>query len=192
MVFQLISVRSISTPLRLINLSADMNTSEEMNADAEHFLKSLKTLARLAVTSSAFRMLLSDILATTREVIAEAASEVAEIASQVQATAADVSKAVELDNLTVEGLKGKAEESYSGIQQSVGHAHRNLGTLGDDSAERVKDIVVGRVQEVILLSRIIPFEFKFFLDSHTSTPEPGTPVFDTNDSLSAPQIFWQA
>ncbi|KAJ7275091.1 hypothetical protein C8J57DRAFT_1714793 [Mycena rebaudengoi] len=139
-----------------IPVDLNMNTSEEMNADAEHFLKSLKTLARLAVTSSAFRMLLSDILATTREVIAEAASEVAEIASQVQATAADVSKAVELDNLTVEGLKGKAEESYSGIQQSVAHAHRNLGTLGDDSAERVKDIVVGRVQEIAIQAHQSP------------------------------------
>lgn len=127
---------------------ADAGSSEEISEDAADFLQSLKTLSKLAITSSAFRMLMSDILVTTREVVAEAAIEIGEVASQVQAAAADVAKTAELDNLTTEGLKGKAEESYSGIQQSVGHAHRNLGTLGDDSADQIRDIVVGRVQEV--------------------------------------------
>ncbi|KAJ7696133.1 hypothetical protein B0H14DRAFT_3041168 [Mycena olivaceomarginata] len=76
-----------------------------------------------AITSSAFRMLMSDILVTTREVVAEAAIEIGD------AAAADVAKTAELDNLTTEGLKGKAEESYSGIQHSVGHAHRNLAAM---------------------------------------------------------------
>ncbi|KAJ6590538.1 hypothetical protein DFH09DRAFT_207053 [Mycena vulgaris] len=126
------------------------NSSQEISNDADEFMQSLKTLARLAITSSAFRMLMSDILATTREIVAETASEIGEIASQVQSAAADVVKTAELDNLTVEGLKGKAEESYSELQKSVGHAHRNIGTLGDESPEKVRDLVVGRVQEIIL------------------------------------------
>ncbi|KAJ7128106.1 hypothetical protein C8R46DRAFT_972805 [Mycena filopes] len=125
-------------------------SSTEISEDADDFLHSLKTLSKLALTSSAFRMLVSDILTTTREVVAEAAIEVGAVASQVQAAAVDVAKAAELDNLTAEGLKGKAAESYSGIQQSVGDAHRNLGTLGDDSVEQVRGIVVGRVQEIVL------------------------------------------
>ncbi|KAJ7770572.1 hypothetical protein B0H16DRAFT_1515956 [Mycena metata] len=128
----------------------DGGSSREISEDSGDFMRSLKTLSQLALTSSAFRMLVSDILTTTREVVAEAAIEVGEVASQVQAAAIDVAKAAELDNLTAEGLAGKAAESYSGIQQSVGHAHRNIGTLGDDSAQQVRDIVVGRVQEIIL------------------------------------------
>ncbi|KAJ7484699.1 hypothetical protein FB451DRAFT_1084211, partial [Mycena latifolia] len=126
------------------------NSSQEISDDTNDFMHSLKTLAQLAITSSAFRMLISDILATTREIVAETASEIGEIASQVQAAAVDVAKTAELDNLTVDGLKAKVEESSSGIQQSVGHAHRNIGTLGDDSAERVRELVVGRVQEIVI------------------------------------------
>ncbi|KAJ7131712.1 hypothetical protein C8R43DRAFT_1239737 [Mycena crocata] len=131
-------------------VNIDPNSSGEISSDADDFIESLTTLARLAVTSSAFRMLMSDILTTTREIVAEAASEVGQVASQVQAAAADVSKAAELDNLTAEGLKGKAEDSVSGLRQSIGHAHRNIGTLGDESPERVRDLVVGRVQEIVI------------------------------------------
>ncbi|KAJ6499679.1 hypothetical protein C8R47DRAFT_295418 [Mycena vitilis] len=138
------------SPVRL-----DGNSSQ-ISEDADDFVRSLKTLSRLAITSSAFRMLVSDILVTTREVVAEAASEIGEVASQVQAAAADVAKTAELANLTTEGLKGKAQESYAGIQQSVGHAQDNIGTLGDDSAEQVRDIVVGRVQELVIQAQRNP------------------------------------
>ncbi|KAJ7136079.1 hypothetical protein C8R44DRAFT_392980 [Mycena epipterygia] len=131
-------------------VNLDSNSSQEISEDTDDFVQSLKTLARLAISSSAFRILMSDILATTREMVAEAASEVGEIASQVQAAAIDVAKTAELDNLTVEGVRGKADESYSGLQQSVGHAHRNMGTLGDESAGRLRDLVVGRVQEIVV------------------------------------------
>ncbi|KAF7350504.1 hypothetical protein MVEN_01356000 [Mycena venus] len=131
-------------------LELDGSSSQEISEDADDLMQSLKTLSKLAITSSAFRMLVSDILATTREVVAAAAIEIGEIASQVQAAAVDVAKTAELENLTAEGLKGKAQESYSGIQQSVAHTHRNIGTLGDESVEKVRDIVVARVQEVII------------------------------------------
>ncbi|KAJ7721961.1 hypothetical protein DFH07DRAFT_898139, partial [Mycena maculata] len=135
---------------------ACLESSHEISADTDEFLQSLKTLAQLAITSSAFRMLMSDILATTREIVAEAASEIGEVASQVQAAAVDVANAAELDNLTADGLKGKAEESYSGLQHSVGNAHRNLGTLGDESSDRVRDLVVGRVQEITIQAQKNP------------------------------------
>ncbi|KAJ7627634.1 hypothetical protein DFH06DRAFT_1007090 [Mycena polygramma] len=137
------------------NRKTDGNSSQ-ISEDADDFMRSLKTLSRLAITSSAFRMLLSDILVTTREIVAEAASEIGEVASQVQAAAADVAKTAELANLTTEGLKGKAQESYAGIQQSVGHAQDNIGTLGDDSADQVRDIVVGRVQELVIQAQRNP------------------------------------
>ncbi|KAF8189924.1 hypothetical protein K438DRAFT_1676518 [Mycena galopus ATCC 62051] len=132
------------------------SSSQEISEDADDFLQSLRTLSKLAITSSAFRMLVSDIFVTTREVVAEAATEIGEVASQVQAAAADVAKMAELDNLTTEGLKGKAQESYSGLQRSVGHAHSNLGTLGDESAEQIRDIVVGRVQEIVVQTHSNP------------------------------------
>ncbi|KAJ7660057.1 hypothetical protein B0H17DRAFT_1145095 [Mycena rosella] len=152
------SSRSSSVPMKVSGellvdgapVSLENNSSQEITNDADDFMQSLKTLAQLAITSSAFRMLMSDMLATTREIVAETASEIGQVASQVQAAAVDVAKTAELDNLTVDGLKGKAEESYSGLEQSVGHAHRNIGTLGDDSAERVRDLVVGRVQEIVI------------------------------------------
>ncbi|KAJ6631180.1 hypothetical protein B0H10DRAFT_711550 [Mycena sp. CBHHK59/15] len=131
-------------------IGLDLHASRDMSSDADDFLQSLTSLARLTITSSAFRMLVSDILTTTREIVAEAASEIGQVASQVEAAAADVTKAAELSNLTVQGLTQKAGESYAGIQQSVGHAHRNLGTLGDDSAERAKDLVIGRVQDIVI------------------------------------------
>ncbi|KAJ7437385.1 hypothetical protein B0H11DRAFT_2107808, partial [Mycena galericulata] len=129
-----------STTKLVANFSLDANSSQELSEDAGDFVQSLKSLAQLTITSSAFRMLLSDILGTTREIVAEAASEIGEIASQVQAAAVD----------------GKAQESYSGLQQSVGTAHRNLGTLGDDSAERARDLVVGRVQELVIQAQKNP------------------------------------
>ncbi|KAK7046706.1 hypothetical protein R3P38DRAFT_2607706 [Favolaschia claudopus] len=134
----------------------DSATTQEISTDADEFLRSLKALSKLGITSSAFRVLVSDILSTTREIVAEAAVEVGQVASQVQAAAVDVAQAVELNNVTAEGLKGKAQDSLTGIQQSVGHAHRNLGTLGDDSTERIRDIIVGRVQEIVIQTRNNP------------------------------------
>ncbi|KAJ7076086.1 hypothetical protein B0H15DRAFT_955917 [Mycena belliarum] len=148
------SVESRGVPMKI---SGELVDGAPVNIDdANDFIDSLKTLAQLTVTSSAFRMLVSDILATTREIVAESASEIGEIASQVQAAATDIAKTAELDNLTVDGLKGKAEESYLGIHNSVGHAQRNIGTLGDESSERARDLVVGRVQEIVIQAQKSP------------------------------------
>ncbi|KAJ6571811.1 hypothetical protein B0H19DRAFT_1131376 [Mycena capillaripes] len=179
----------------------DANSSQ-ISEDVDDFARSLKTLSQLAVTSSAFRMLVSDILATTREIVAEAASEVGQIASQVQAAAVDVAKTAELDNLTTEGLKGKAEESYLGIQQSVGHAHRNIGTLGDDSVEQMRDIVVGRVQEIVIQTnrspqhqaalRTILILFRKYSDKLTAVAESSEQPVTINTQLDVSTPLYEA
>ncbi|KAJ7190934.1 hypothetical protein GGX14DRAFT_546769 [Mycena pura] len=137
-------------------LQIGASSAKEFSDDAENFLQSLKALSKLALTSSIFRMFLSDILTTTREILAEGASEIGEIAAQVQLTAVNIAQTAELDNLTVEAAKEKAADSYSGLRESVTHANENLGTLGEDSAHRVRNLVVGRVQELVTLANRNP------------------------------------
>ncbi|KAJ7637083.1 hypothetical protein FB45DRAFT_829411 [Roridomyces roridus] len=147
LIFQ--SSRSSETQLDA-QLVVDSQPIEDASSDLTSFLQSLMTLTQLTLTSSAFRMLISDILGTTREIVAEAASEIGEVAAEVQATAFEVAKTVETGAVTADTLEGKARESYAGLQQSVENAHSNMGTLGDNSADRVRDLVVGRVQEIVL------------------------------------------
>ncbi|KAJ7054345.1 hypothetical protein C8F01DRAFT_1063710 [Mycena amicta] len=137
------------SPLRI-----DPGASNEINRDAVQFLQSLKSLSKLALTSSAFRMFLSDIVATTRETISEAASQIGDVAAQVQAVAIDIATTAELGD--VSATRERAADSYADVRGSVGHAHRNIGTLGEDSAERARDIVVGRIQELIAQARQNP------------------------------------
>ncbi|KAF7323764.1 hypothetical protein MKEN_00597400 [Mycena kentingensis (nom. inval.)] len=126
----------------------------DINRDALKLVQSLKSLSKLALTSSAFRMFLSDILATTRETISEAATQVGQVAGQVQAAAVDIAKTAELSD--VAAVRERVDNSLMDVQTSVGVAHENIGTLGDDSADRARDIVVGRVQELVSQARQNP------------------------------------
>lgn len=65
-------------------------------------LKSLRTLAGLLFTSSAFRLILSDLLITTRELVADIAENVEQAAETVEAVAQNVEELVRPEGVTLE------------------------------------------------------------------------------------------
>ncbi|KAG8962521.1 hypothetical protein FRC03_004159 [Tulasnella sp. 419] len=62
-------------------------TKDEISDDAQKVMSSLKTIVSLLFTSTAFRVLLSDILLTSREIVADFASEVGAVAETVAGSA---------------------------------------------------------------------------------------------------------
>lgn len=121
-------------------------SSEEFASDVTDLAQSAKSLVTLLLTSSAFRILVSSLFATSRQVIASAASSVGAVAERVEIGAAEVRKAAQLDDVTFEGVVGRVSGAV-GDTLSEGAAAAHVPNEGID---KVRDEVVGRVQEVCL------------------------------------------
>ncbi|KAF7289977.1 hypothetical protein MIND_01373000 [Mycena indigotica] len=102
--------------------------------DVEQFLGSLKSLCKLTLTSSAFRLLVSELVATTRQTISEVALHIGHVAATVQSAANSVAGTVQPE-----------ETALPTFTQRAG-----------DPADHVRTIIIGRVQELIYRVRQDP------------------------------------
>ncbi|KAF7300729.1 hypothetical protein HMN09_00958800 [Mycena chlorophos] len=127
---------------------------DELGDDATRLLQSLQSVSKLALTSAAFRMFISDVLSTAREVVSEAASQVGEVAGRVHDAAVEVAKAVELSD--VAAAQERAATSYALVQEGVTEAQSNIGSLGEESAARTHGIIIARIQELVSQARKNP------------------------------------
>lgn len=109
----------------------------------------------LLLTSSAFRLVLSSFLITAREIMAAVASDVEDVAGKVYAGAEQVERVAKLGdvNLVVNEVQSAVQETI----EDVGDAKVKWTEFVDVNADRdrVKDIVLTRIQEVSICATAI-------------------------------------
>lgn len=119
-----------------------------MSADLVNLAQSTKSLLALLLTSSAFRAILASLFTTTREVLASTASSVAAVAEHIEAGASEVERSARLDNISFEGTQERLAEAIDNALE----AGKDIGETGVEGTNRLRDEVIGRLQEVIALS----------------------------------------
>ncbi|KAG8734620.1 hypothetical protein FRC12_018453 [Ceratobasidium sp. 428] len=135
----------------------------ELADDSLAFVGSLQTLLSLLLTSSAFRLLISDILVTTREILADTASDVAAVAAYVETKAEDVEHTVRPDphegeaGISVEDAMNQAEKVDDTVRADLEKAlkeaemrkHVIEERLADESPDRIKQTIVERIEAIV-------------------------------------------
>lgn len=143
-------------------------SAKEVNDDVANTLHALYTLSSLLITSNSFRLVLSDIFLTTREILADVASNIAVVADVVETQAVEVDEIIRpppdakqelegdadiptvagVDTFDTEAVKGKGKE----VADAVGSIPQKVasGMAGEsvDSAEKIRDTLITRVQAV--------------------------------------------
>ncbi|KAF7976112.1 hypothetical protein HWV62_7545 [Athelia sp. TMB] len=127
-------------------------TVPELTSDLSTLTASTRTLFTLLLTSASFRLLISTLLASARELIAGTAGAVAAVSSKVEQGAHRVEDAARLDDLTFEGVRARAGEAAIDTMQEGVKAGARVG----QGAERARDEVVGRIQESLALANRNP------------------------------------
>jgi len=134
-------------------------------ADTTQAISALKTLASLLFTSSAFRFILSDVLLTARQALADVAVDVSKVASIVQNSAAQVEEVVRpppgtggiegLDDFDVELIKDKGKSVAGRVGDLADETARETRrrearswTVVAESPDRVKEAFLERVKNV--------------------------------------------
>ncbi|KAG6907809.1 hypothetical protein DXG01_007291 [Tephrocybe rancida] len=131
----------------LTQAQAEAPTQTELMHDTTTFFTSLKAVARLLVTSAAFRLLLSDIFSSARSALAQLASEVGNVAQEVQIAAEGIEKAANMEGGTLSTLPVKFEEAVEGIRGGVQIEEAKRQT---HTEKTTKDAFVARVQDLIV------------------------------------------
>ncbi|CAE6413591.1 unnamed protein product [Rhizoctonia solani] len=135
----------------------------ELKDDSLTFLASLRTLLSLLLTSSGFRLLISDILITTRQILADTASDVAAVAAYVETRAEDVEKTVRPSDhegdreITVEDAAKQAEKVDETVREDLEKAlkeaemkkHVIEERLAEESPDRVKQTIMERIEAIV-------------------------------------------
>lgn len=128
------------------NHVVDLPSPTELSSDITKLAQSTRTLFTLLLTSSAFRAILSSLFAITREVLASTASSVASVAAHIEAGATEVERAARLDDISFEGVQGRVAEAFGRAKE----AGSDIDGVGVEGADKLRDQVIGRIQEVLL------------------------------------------
>jgi len=135
----------------------------ELVDDSRTLAVSLQTLFSLVLTSSAFRLLISDILVTAREILADTASDVAAVAAYVETRAEGVESTVRPDphegnaGVTVEDAANQAKKVEGAVKDDLEKAlkeaemrkHVIEERLADESPDRIKQTIVERIEAIV-------------------------------------------
>jgi hypothetical protein len=173
---------SLSLATKLTEAAA---SQEEAQQDLRKFISSIRSLLSLVLTSSAFRLIISDILVTTRDILADVAMDVAKVAAVVEIRAEQLEEAVRPGDAELAGQKdqegGVGVPSLESLAQS-GQTIRNIASnathstieeaearrravwsrLGDEDPDRIKDTVLLRIRQVSHIS-ILSFNLRAHL-----------------------------
>ncbi|KDN50250.1 hypothetical protein RSAG8_01586, partial [Rhizoctonia solani AG-8 WAC10335] len=132
----------------------------ELEDDSAALLASLRTLFSLLLTSSGFRLLISDILITTRQILADTASDVAAVAAYVETRAENVEETIRPGEhegereITVEDAAKQAQKVDDAVKEDLEKALKEaemkkhvIGErLAEESPDRVKQTIMERVE----------------------------------------------
>lgn len=134
-------------------------------------IASLRPLVSLLITSNAFRLIISDILVTARDILADVAIDVAKVAAIVEVRAEQVEEAVRPTNTEISTEKNQeggvgvpALEDLANAGQSVQESAARATKLAleeseakrksvwqrleDESPDRIKEVALKRITEV--------------------------------------------
>ncbi|TFY83363.1 hypothetical protein EWM64_g649 [Hericium alpestre] len=136
--------------------TSSLPTGQEVAQDGAEILNAMKDICWLLVSSSAFRVLASDVLLTMEELAVFLAIEVQSTASQVETSAKEA-----------ESIVRSGDISFQAVQDSVDHAKNDLGSIANakkgrlvelnvETSAKLQDSVVRRVQDVMLLAHSDP------------------------------------
>ncbi|KAL4248743.1 hypothetical protein ABKN59_007176 [Abortiporus biennis] len=132
----------------LETIAQDIPPQAQVAEDTQQLVASIFLLCRLIATSSAFRIVLSDLFSSFRDFVAEIATDIAAAASQVADTASAVQAIVQSDNEIPSGLM---EQDLRDVSEQAFHAGQDAKnqweTLGMD---QTKAAVINRVQEALI------------------------------------------
>ena len=146
-------------------------TTEEAQQDAAQTLVSLRDLVYLLITSSAFRLLISDVLSVWREIAADTAVKVAQVAAAVELSAGRLEQTMRpnseehardwnaergkgvppLDDLIQSG-ENVRDRAFRAMKGTTAEANRckdeALNNIRGDSPECVRARVLDQIQQV--------------------------------------------
>lgn len=149
----------------------------EVSDDFRKAASSMWTLFSLLITSSAFRLILSDILVTSRDILADVAVDVAKVAAAVEMRAGQVEDIIRppdselpdrspsLDTLSKEGQKVQeeaAETTRATVEETKEKQNKLWERLENESPDRIKETVLKRIEQVTR-SRLMLFSVLTFI-----------------------------
>jgi hypothetical protein len=113
---------------------------------------SLNQLSSLLLTSSAFRLLLSDALTTIRELVADTAARTGSLATAVERVAGAAEEATRPGGADSDVVDEKANAAIAEAGSVLDETRERWARLARESPDRVREAVVGRMQNVSLVS----------------------------------------
>ncbi|KAG8903533.1 hypothetical protein FRC01_009167, partial [Tulasnella sp. 417] len=161
---------------------ADIPSSAQVQHDAQTFSDSIKTLATLLFTSSAFRLLLTDVFVTTREILADLAAQIGDVALVVESGAhvaegvirpseeernkeaatpedhADA-RAPEVEDIRIEQAHVKVEAEkkiLETVDQSTQKGKEAWQNLQQGTPERIREAILERIKSIIRQAQADP------------------------------------
>ncbi|KIM42392.1 hypothetical protein M413DRAFT_10535 [Hebeloma cylindrosporum] len=132
----------------------DEGLTDQLAFDAATFLHALRTLFEMCISSPVFRLLLTDIFAIARAIVAHAAADVERAALHVQQTVAESTNDIiatgesNLD-VKVDDVKEKGKEVAGVITNAPQEIWNEWQVLGEDATDKTKERILERIQEVI-------------------------------------------
>ncbi|TFY61809.1 hypothetical protein EVG20_g6917 [Dentipellis fragilis] len=129
--------------------AAHLPNREEVVNDALEVLAATKQLSWLLITSTAFRMMLSDLLFTVEELAAFFALEVESAASQVETTAKEVESFARSGDISLQAVQDRVGDAKQEIGQVVNEKKEQVVELNVETSVKLKDTTLARIQELI-------------------------------------------
>jgi hypothetical protein len=127
-------------------LASSIPSTSEIKIDTQELAVSIRKIFMLVLTSSAFRVLLQDVLVSARQVLTDTAVVVGRTAGQVQIAAEKVEHLVEPGHdvvptretfaAAIDEAERKSTDAFLGLQNEI--------------AQETRAVIINRIQEVIL------------------------------------------
>jgi hypothetical protein len=176
---------------------------------------SMKSLISLLITSPAFRLLLSDVFVTARDIVADVAADIAKVAAIVEVRAeqaeevirpADAELAGEKDRAGGVGVPALEELARAGksveentaeitnlaLNESEEKRRAIWSRLEDESPDRIRDTALHRITEACTLPMTASFLSNLQLDCSTGTGESSIHGGTHKAGGSIPKIYREA
>ncbi|KAG8834792.1 hypothetical protein FRC17_007109 [Serendipita sp. 399] len=171
----------ISTLLdtKAVELPTEVISQDEISGDMRKAASSIRSLLLLLFTSNAFRLIISDVLVTARDILADVALDVAKVAAVVEVRAQQMEDAIrpettelaadkrreggigvpslELLASTSQSLQQTAADATHSTIEEIESNRRNIWQrLEDDDPNRIKETILRRIKEIIEQAQASP------------------------------------
>ncbi|KAI0355792.1 hypothetical protein OH77DRAFT_1589761 [Trametes cingulata] len=136
-------------------IAQELPTQHELTSDASTLLRSAFQLLAVLATSTAFRLVLSDVLLIARETAADVAGRVERVAAAVERAAGDVEERVRPGGGTGEEVRevvgevGERLVEELGERGVVGRVREVREEVMEEGPERVREATIRRLQEAM-------------------------------------------